>query len=395
MSIKLFGYTIGKDKTTAYLPQNNQRRKKASQAIKKQYRRELSYQIKDMKLAERLAGNPDMPNRRMLHNIYYYVLKDLRLKAQIRDAWMKVVGEPWMMYDENETPQEELSKAMRKHWMTQTIKLIALVEFWGYSVPEYDGINPDTFDIQEVNLIPREHISIELQQILIDAEVGGSFIDYSEIAWDLDLVEFFESRDDLGILENIAYNTIWKYYARSDWSRASEKFGMPMMSITADTTNDDELDRLEDRAADFGIDGYIVGQKGDTITIVERKGQRIHDIYKDNIDLCNEENEIGINGQTATTQEKSFVGAAEVQERKFEDLTLTRLGFVKNQINEKFLPYLRYKGFKIPENYTFDYPALINDRNKKLQGKQIDTDPIDADTSKTNPKQEADEETND
>jgi len=395
MSIKLFGYTIGKDKTTAYLPQNNQKRRKASQAIKKQYRRELSFQIKDIKLAERLASNPDMPNRRRLFEIYYYVLKDLRLKAQIRDAWMKVVGEPWMMYDETETPQDELSKAMRKHWMTQTIRLIAMCEFWGYSVPEYDGINAGTFDIQEVKLIPREHISIDLQQILIDAEVGGSFIDYSGIMWDLDLVEFYDNREDLGMLNEIAYNTIWKYYSRSDWSRGSEKFGMPILSITADTTNDDELDRLEDRAADFGTDGYIVGQKGDVISIVERKGQRIHDIYLDNIKLCNEENEIGINGQTATTQEKSFVGAAEVQERKFEDLTLTRLEFVKNQINQKFLPYLRYKGFAIPDNYIFDYPALINDRNKKLQGKAVDTDPVDTDNTEADAKQKPDEETND
>jgi hypothetical protein len=36
---------------------------------------------------------------------------------------------------------------------------------------------------------------------------------------------------------------------------------------------------LENKAADFGTDGYVVAQKGDTVSIIERAGQRIHDIY--------------------------------------------------------------------------------------------------------------------
>jgi len=384
MSFKIFGYSIGKNKTGAYSASSAKNRGKVSAAIKKQYRREISFQIADIKKAELLATSPDAPNRRRLFDIYKYIDKDIRLTAQIRDAVMKITGEPWMIYDENDIPQEEMSKAMRKNWMTQTIKAIALVEFWGFSVPEYSDIDPTSFRIGEVKLIPPEHISIEWQQILIDAEINSSYIDYSDMMWDLDLVEFYETRESLGLLLKAAYNIIWKYYSRSDWSRCSEKFGMPMLSIEADTNNDDELDRIEERAANFGTDGYIVAQKGDTANIIERKGQKIHDIYLDNIKLCNEENEIGINGQTATSQEKAFVGSAEVQERKFEDLTLTRLEFVKTQINEKFIPYLRYKGFAIPDNFYFDYPALINDREKKLNGRQTNSDAIEAPNLKEN-----------
>ncbi|WP_346237755.1 phage portal protein family protein [Niabella insulamsoli] len=367
MAFSLFGYSIGKNKTGQILsPKGERSKKRASEVIKKQYRREVSFQIADIRLARQLAQNPDQPSRRKLIEIFKYILEDLRLKGQIRDAVMKVTGEPWMIYDKNENPVDDLSDKMRKRWLAQTIKHIALCEFWGFQVLEYDFIDPKECNMGVVKLIPCEHISIERAWVLIDGEVNGSYIDYNGISNDLDLVEFYDTREDLGLLANIAYNTIWKYYSRSDWSRASEKFGMPLTSIEADTNNDDELDRLERQAANLGTDGYVVTQKGDTVNIVERKGQRMHDIYWDNVKLCNEENEIGINGQVGTSSEKSFVGAAEVQERKFEDITLARLNFVANEINDKLFPYLRAKGFPIPEGYKFDYPVLIAERKNKL-----------------------------
>ena len=396
MAIKLFGYSIGKNKTAQILSPKGRGGKKSSDLIKKQYRREVMFQIADIRQAETLALSPDAPNRRRLIDIYKYVLKDLRLKGQIRDAVMKVTGEPWMIYDENEKPVKDLSKMLRKRWMAQTIKHIAGVEFWGYAVLEYDLIDPKKGSIGVVKLIPCEHISIENAWILIDAEVNGSYIDYSGISSDLDLVEFYDTREDLGLLLNISYNTIWKYYARSDWSRTNEKFGMPLVSITADTNNDDELDKLEIQAANLGTDGYIVGQAGDTINLVERKGQRIHDTFMDMAKFCNEENEIGINGQVGTSSEKSFVGAAEVQERKFEDITLTRLDFVANEINDKLFPYLRAKGFDIPEGYKFDYPVLINERKKKLNPEKyqqpVPPQQLPASTTETAPETPADPE---
>ena len=367
MSFNLFGYSIGKNKTSQITAPKNEKRGRTSMAIKKQYRRELQYQIADINTAIRMATNPDAPDRSRLIEIYKYITKDLRLKGQIRDAVMKVTGEPWMFYKPDGAPDEAISDNMRKRWLAQTIKMIAQVEFWAYTVLEYDDIQPKDWNIGVVYSIPREHISIERAHILIDAQVNGAYIDYAGISQDLDLVEFYEDRENLGMLLEVAYNTIWKFYANSDWSRTSEKYGMPILGIEANTSNDAELDRLEEQAANFGTDGYIIAQGGDKVNILERTGQRIHDIFLDRIKLSNEENEIGINGQVGTSSEKSFVGAAEVQERKFEDITLTRLDFVKNEINDKLLPYLRYKGFAIPDGYYFDYPVLMAERKRKLQ----------------------------
>ncbi len=367
--MKIFGITLGKKKQT---PFTNKKRahQRASEIIVKQYRREVSFQIHDIKLAEQLALNPDNPDRSKLFDIYDYILKDMRLVSQCRDCVMKVQGEPYMIYDEKENPIEDITAKFRKRWFNKTIAYIVWSELVGFRLVEYNGIDAANFDIKEATIIPNKHVCIERSWLLIDATPNGTYLDYKDVMNELDLVEFFNDRANFGILNNAAYNTLWKYYARSDWSRGSEKFGMPILSIEADTNNDDELDTIERKAANFGTDGYIVTQAGDKVSIIERNGQRMHDVWLDNIKLCNEENEIGINGQTATSSEKSFVGSAEVQERKFEDLTLTRLQFVADEVNDKLFPYLRAKGFDIPESYKFDYPALIAERKRKLEGRK-------------------------
>jgi hypothetical protein len=402
-SIKFLGYRIqlgknavpAKNNTSLSKPiesSQNQPKKRASKVIRKQYKREVSWQINDIKTALVMAENPLSPDRLKLHQIYRYIMRDARLKSQIRDAIMKVSSEPFMLYNGN-TPDEKLSEAYRKTWFNKTIRHILESEMHGYSVIEYDELDPENVSIGTVHCFDREYISIEKQLILIEASINGTYLPYKDIMWDIDLVEFFDSRTDYGLLLECAYNILWKYYSRTDWSRASEKWGMPMLKILVDTNSDSELDDYENRAANFGSDNYIIGQKNDEIDIMERSGQKMHDIFLDNIKLCNEEFTLLVNGQTATSDQKSFVGSAEVQERNFEDLTLTRLQFVADQMNEKFLPYLKSKGFKgLTDTIRFDYPSLVRERERKIAGTPTPTDPVNAPKDKQDKKDEKKEE---
>ncbi len=375
-TFKIFGATIklGKDAPTKDVSKkatsgDPYTRKRASTVIKKQPQRQVSFQIADIKNALQMAENPISPDRKKLHDIYKYIIKDARLKSQIRDMLLKIKSEPWMLYiDDN--PDTELTELYRKRWMNAIIKYIAEKELWGYSVLELDKIEPANNHIGIVNLLPREHISIEKQWVLIDGAVNGSYLPYGDIMWDIDLLEFVDDRNDYGILLECAYNIIWKFYSRTDWSRTSEKWGSPVLSVMVDTTDDKELDDYEARAANFGSDGFIIGQKGDETDILFPGGTRMHDIYLDNIKLCNEEVTILVNGQTATTDQKAFVGSSEVQERKFEDLTLSRLQTIVDDVNEKVIPYLRHKGFQLPDDIRFDYPALVQERARKTARQQ-------------------------
>jgi phage gp29-like protein len=379
--MKILGIQFGKKpavqlKATPATAVKNQR---ASKAIKKQYKRSAAFQIADIKSALLMAQQVDTPNRKRIFEIYEYILKDGHIKSQIKMAKIKVSSEPWLLYSSSETPDLNLTKALSKRWFNSIIEYILEAEFYGFTLLELNEIDPANFMVHCLTSIDREYVSIENQWILIEGTINGSYLPYGDIMQEIDLLEFGR-HDDYGCLLECAYNIIFKFYSRSDWSRGSEKFGMPILNIEADTNDDTELDRLETAAANFGTDGYIITQKGDKATIVERQGQKLHDIWFDNIKYCDEQVSKIINGQTASSDPKAFVGAAQVQERTMEDFTLSRLQNVADEMNEKILPYLRLKGFAIPDDMHFDYPTLIRDRKKKIEGPMIPaaTDPIPA-----------------
>lgn len=357
-------------------------KRRAGKTIKKQPKRIVSYQIADIKTAETLALNADLPYRIKLFQIFAYIRKDGEMVCQVNTAHNKVAAEPWLFY-RNNNPDIAHTDLFNKTWFNAIIRYIVEAEWNGFSVVELNGLTPQTADIEEVVLIDREYIGIEQQVFYPDGNAWGNGISYADIAWDIDLLEF-GSRDDLGTFLSCAYNVIWKYYGRNDWSRTSERWGQPILTIAADTNDDDELDELEARASNFGTNGYFIGQKDDEINMLERTGQRMHDIFFDNIKYCDEQNGKIINGNTATTNTKAFTGSAEVQERTMDDFTMARMQRIVNEVNNKLLPYLEYKGFPV-KGYRFDYPKLKQEREKRIKGQTTPTDPKEQPKDETKP----------
>lgn len=364
--------TLGKPQPVNVVSNEKGKKRRPSNAIKKQYKRNVSFEIDSITQALQMAESPDYPDRSRLHEIYRYVLRDGHLKGQIKNVMKpKVMSEPWVLY-RNGQPDNAATELFQKRWMSEVIEYILEAELHGYSVVELDDFDPAKAEVKEVVLIPREHVSMDWQRILIDGTITGDYIEYAEVMNDLNLLEFGK-RTDLGLLLECSYNVLWKYFSRSDWSRASEKFGMPILSIKAGTTNEAELDDLETRAANFGTDGYVIVQEDDEVNIIERTGQNIHLIYKDNITLCDEQISKLINGGTASSDTKAFTGSAEVQERTLEDISTMRMQLVADEMNDKVLPFLEAKGFPV-KGLRFDYPALKRAREKRIIGQQITGD---------------------
>jgi phage gp29-like protein len=362
---KIFGFSIQLSRKNDKRTSNEAApKRRASSTVKKQPKREVSFQIGDIKSAIQQAENAEEPNRKKLHEIYRYVLRDGHLKSQLRTAHIKVITEPWLFYSADGQPDETTTAVFRQRWFSEIIAYVLDSEFHGYSVVELLPGIPASGEMQRLELIDRDYISIERKQVLIEGNINGPVLPYGDVAWEMDLVEFGDQRS-LGTLLECSFNIIWKFYSRSDWSRTSEKVGMPILSIEVDSTDDAELDDMEQRASQFGNDGYIVTQKGDTVSLIERRSDRVHDIYKDNIELCNDEISKIINGQTSTSDKKSFVGSAEVHERILEEFTIARLQMISDEINDKLLPYLLYKGFPVAGK-KFNYPALLRLMNKRL-----------------------------
>lgn len=365
--MELFGYHLGKIKLgkPASQPTQPGKKQRASYRIKKEPLLKKRFELQDIFTAEMMANNPDRPDRSRLYAIYRYTQSDSHLENQLDVARMLVQGEPYSLY-KGKTANEELTKFILKPWFNDILTHIIDAEWWGHSLVE---CVPDLQNQTcEVVLIPREHVSPERQQILIEPRIDADYIAYADIAEKLNLLEF-GNKNSFGKLYQASFNVLSKFYSRSDWSRASEKFGMPILHLKVDTNDDAELNAAEEKAANFGTDGYVVTQKNDEATVIERKGDKLHENYLENIKYCDDQNSQLINGQTGTSDQKAFVGAAEVHERILSNYTRKRMRNVKFAVNFVILPFLINKGFTFLQGLEFDFeafkqnPSLENDPN--------------------------------
>lgn len=351
-----------KSSNSANLPKSNvDIKRRASYAIRPQPKRYVSYEINDIKAALVSSSNPEQPDRTKLFGIYNYILQDGHLTSQLHSAIQKILAEPYGFYI-NENVDKDSSSITQTVWFEQLLTYIIEVEFYGFRMIEL-SVNGSEIEIE---LIPNENVCPEKKVIWLQSAFQKPFIEYDGIEDELGLL-FFGNKKDLGILYKAAYNVLWKFYARSDWSRASEKFGMPILAIEANTNNDDELDRLELRAATFGTDGFIVTQEGDKVNIIERGTDNGHIIYLENIRYCDEQISKLINGQTGTSDEKSFTGSAEVHERLMNDITYARMRRITYAINNTLMPFLLKKGLISNSSLEFSFDKIKNpDKYKKV-----------------------------
>jgi hypothetical protein len=327
---------------------------RASYAIKSPPVRNVSYEIGDIKTAVTLATNFDRPDRSRLLSIYDYIMQDSHLSSQVMIAVNKVISEQYGLY-KGETLDKEATRFLQSAWFEQTITWLLEAEFFGFSLVEFDLI-PKEKRIETL-LIYRNCVQPDKKLLLLEGNINGLTVPYGDFMSELNLVQFGKP-NDLGLLQKASYNVLWKFYARSDWSRTSEKFGMPFLHIKANTNVEAELDRIEEKAANFGSDGYIVTQSGDEVQMEQRSSDDIHKIYLENINYCDDQISKLINGQTATSDEKAFSGSANVQERVLEDISFARMRRVKYAVNNQLIPYLVDKGFTFLNGLEFDYAAI-------------------------------------
>jgi phage gp29-like protein len=154
-------------------------------------------------------------------------------------------------------------------------------------------------------------------------------------------------RFDLGRFRKLARVVIRKNYADQDWSQYSERFGTPFLMVKTSSRNKKELDRIEEMAANFGSNSYGIFDDNDSVELLERKEQNGHLVFADR--LADARNRIAtlINGQSSTSDQKAFVGAAEVHERVLNELTLARLKYIENTVNDALVPVLVANGYDL------------------------------------------------
>jgi hypothetical protein len=338
--MKLFGIQIGLAKAPSPSPStgsvSSTKKKRIYSTIKKRpdYRVELL--MDKLGSAIDMAKDTTRPNREDLYSIYNQIRKDRHLKAQAETAINDIQQSQYVVLVDGKE-DEELRSLFDREWMDDCVEYIADAEFWGHSLIEFPEIN-ELGEFAACFLIPREYVEPVNGNIIMD-KTANILLPYTDKLEDLNLVEV-EGKEYLGLFEYAAEEVILKKYARTDWSQASERYGMPFLDYATDTEDKAELDKIASMCADFAANGYVIHSKDDTIEIKEAQKSDFYKIYMEAITLANQELSKLINGQTATADTQAFVGTAQVHERILDTFTKARLRRVQNHLNGKLLPLM-------------------------------------------------------
>lgn len=379
-----FGVSIGKLFNKAFKPQAQQiegfkksSNKRVVANLTKRRQFIASMKLDEWKLAIQWAEQPDRPRRDILYEIYKEVLRDAHTRGEYEKAINKVCGSPFAVFNKGgKEIDEKATRLLQRQWFEDYRRYMEEARGWGHSLIQFVDKIPSTEGIKEewnqVDLIPREHVRPEEGWIVMDVshDTGIPFRD-PNFKKSLMLFEFGKA-NDLGILLIIAREVIWKNYSRSDWSRHSEKFGMPMLVIKSATRNEKEIDQLEEMAKSFGNDLWAILDPEDEFELKESTFKDSYKIYEAKARMCNEEISKAVTWQTGTTQEKAFVGSAEVHERVLNDFVESAKRKQTYNVNADLFPFLIEHGypFKDKEFRYLSYQEANPDATQQQEQNQ-------------------------
>ncbi|MFA7466969.1 MAG: DUF935 family protein [Desulfotomaculaceae bacterium] len=291
-----------------------------------------------------------------LYNIYRNTTTDAHVRSQYQTAVNKLIASNFVMARGGQD-NEELTGLFKRPWFDKFLEFCYVSELWGYTALEF-GLQDQNGEFTDLKIFPRFNIYPFNRNIIINQENTAGFYYGDEPArWFL--LELSEP-DNLGLLELISREVIWKAFARRDWSEHSEKYGKPHVIVYTDTEDTAETDKREQAAANFANNGYMIADKElDKVEFLESTGTgTAYLIYEKNIRLIDEQISKLMNGQTSSSDEKAWVGSAEVHERILDDWHHSRLRRYTNIINYKLIPFLAYHGYPLQEGDTGRFTEL-------------------------------------
>ncbi len=333
--------------------------------IRQQYRYRVAMEMETYRLALQSAENPMQPKRQDLYSIYLGVELDDQVISQKRIAKATVANAPFQL-QRNGKPDQKLRKLFETPWFYNFLGECLNTEFWGHTLLEFNPIMKNG-QFTDFVLVPREHVRPEYGDVTVyvNESQGIPFRENKEYPYLVELGDPY----DLGLYKVAAIPVIRKKYSDTDWSLFSEKFGMPLLTIKTATRQENELAAKEEMARNFGANGWAILDDEDELnTIITNYTGTAHYVYRDRMDDADKRISKIINGQTGTSDEKAWVGSAEVHERLLNDFTLDRLRRFQNWINFTLIPFLANHGYPFQEDDQFQFTELLKDVDKPTTG---------------------------
>jgi phage gp29-like protein len=294
--------------------------------------------LKEWQNAAQQAESTLSPNNTELVKVYKDIEIDAHLWALMRTIQLKVIGTKFFVYKSNEADAEvdEIStNKLLSKWFRKLCIYAIDADFHGFSLVQMGDIVNENF--VGCDLIPREYVIQQRGGVKRKISDKDNLIPFDEgdfINWLIPIGE----RNNLGLLHKAAPLIIKKKEVISAWSEAAELFGMPTRIGRTNISSPKHRENMEDMLENMGSAAWGVFDKDDDIQLIEGGKSDFFKIYDEFINRVNSEISKLILLQTGTTDEKAFVGSANVHADILGDVIKAYTLLVQDMANEQLIP---------------------------------------------------------
>jgi hypothetical protein len=340
--MNIFGFNIGFNKAenvSKEMPEQSNTQKHIQSPRIQVYR--VQQTIQKWRNAVSVAESIQNPQRYNLYQTYNDVVLDAHLTACIQQRKNLTLSSSFCIIGKDGVKDEEKTKLIKTKWFRDFLDLSLDSLFWGYSLIQFDSLIDDQF--KDIDLVPRIYVKPEFG-IVVPTWSAMDGIKYNEQPYSDWCIGVGKKRD-LGLLMKAAPLVIWKKNAIGAWSVYQDAYGTPLAVGKTDTRDEATRLNMENALKSLSSGLSMVLDKDDLVELVETQNKDAHKVFNEMIGRCNSEIAKLILGQTATTDEKAFVGSAEVQERILMQYAELDEEFIEGVCNYQLIPFLNNLGF--------------------------------------------------
>lgn len=318
--------------------------------------------IQKWRSALRIAESNTRPDRRLLYEVYNELMLDSHLISVTQRIEMRCTNNPIRFVDKNgkviEGPVNDLCKM--PHFF-DLVKYILQSVWWGHSLVQLNFLESkyDIFQRPGVELIWRPNVRPEYGDVLLKSGDEANAVKYRMPPYNNFLLEIGKS-DNLGLLNVVASNVLYKRYGVKDWAEFLEVYGMPIKEIAYDPNIPGQRAEAQKMLNEQGANAGVIIPIGSTFQLHDSAKAGNSEAFNTNATYHNKEISKTFLLQTMTTEEGSSRSQSEIhQEAENEAIKSYRL-LVEMTLDYYLKPILQRHGWQIPEDANFRYDEREN-----------------------------------
>ncbi len=319
--------------------------------IAQQFKDRSRKDIDKWRAAMAMAEDKDEPRRDFLINLIEDLLTDGHVQSQMLIRRAAVLNTPFQIQSKKSGKiDKDKTDLLQSKWFYKLLYECVETTFFGFSAIELQQVIDGK---PEFKLVPRRNVVPHKGYYIPDLSEPSEKLPYNVPESEKWLLTF-GIETDLGVLNNVVPNMIWKRNVMQSWAEFCERFGIPLVTATTLRNDDKVIAQVEEMLQQLGEAAYAVFPEGTQIDFKDAEKRDTYEVFNQKKKANNEEISKAIIGGTMVSDDGSSRSQSEVHERNLEEriapMDRRDISFF---VNDQLLPLLAMHGISFTDDDKF------------------------------------------